>query len=128
MPLPPAPTALRTLALQYAALEPLHALSFPPALDLARAQLFLVAHTLDEPTLVQYPPAASYRRAFLKALVDRLEQGVRESDEEEELVRLSRGSRREEGVGGLFIVPAWRNYAPCLTHPSPHQHSFLPHL
>jgi hypothetical protein len=90
---------LPSIVHQYGALSPIPLLSLGPKtaandLVLVRAQDALASHLLpsnvadDSGPLGRYPPASNYRRAFWRAIVDRLEHGVAQPEAvEEELVR-----------------------------------------
>lgn len=91
---------------QYGALSPIPALALGPRtsandLELVRSQAALAAHLLPPSSsddgdntdaevgpLRRWPPASDYRRAFWRAIVDRLEHGLAHPEAvEDELVR-----------------------------------------
>lgn len=67
---------LQTLRRQYFALYPLHRLQLPKSDLLAKNQLFLKEHVLEDPKLGRYQPEAGYRKTFWRRVVTALEEGV----------------------------------------------------
>lgn len=69
---------LKKLRRQYFALYPLHQLRLPDPLILAKNQVFLKAHILEDPELGRYQPEAGYRKTFWRRIISGLEDGLRE--------------------------------------------------
>lgn len=83
---------LETLRSQYFALYPLHQLRLPRPDVLARNQVFLKEHILEDPKLGQYQPEAGYRKTFWRRVVTALEEGVRTlAKEDDEAVSRPQG-------------------------------------
>lgn len=81
------PEQLQTLRRQYFSLYPLHRLQLPKSDVLARNQVFLKEHVLEDPELGRYQPEAGYRKTFWRRVIMALEEGVAIlSDQDDEAV------------------------------------------
>ena len=76
---------LKTLRRQHHSLHPPYKLHLPSPSHLARpdSQAYLIDHILYDPVIRNVQPERSYRRAFWRKIVNTLETGVRELNEED---------------------------------------------